>query len=553
MKNKSAKINFLQSAGPWIVSFAFLSGLHLTNVSSELGGNLGGDNVVYYLLSQALATGQGYVDLYLPGHPAHLKYPFLFPLLLTPFHWVFQNPIPAMHVMVALFNAGAAVALGIWSAGRFNSRWTGLGFALVAGTLPRLYLQSGHLLTEPVFMAFCCLALMVSPSEKGEHLKPGRFMLLTLLILAAFFTRTTGVALFMAMCFLLWRTKAFIKRGERKFPAWIALLLIFGISAFFWTMRNRLAGGGQGISYLDYFVNVGRSSSGGITMNDLLMRVYTNIKFHFPFLGNHCFTPAWTAQVPYTYFLVIGYVLLMLVIAGLVLEIRRGLYSAEVFFVASIAIVVLWPFREDRFILPVLPLACFYLLRALEWAFGLIWKPKMASRVLAGVFVVVLVCQGYLVAGFMSDRLADGRAPVSKVYVGGYGPWTRPVVNWAKYDIRFTGVNQATLNLLTDYFIINKVAKKLVPEHSVILSRKPMYTYFFSGRESVPIISKSGPQEQWEYLQEENVGYIIVGLGERESALEPMLAQWPDRFQEVASISPGIVKILKVKRQGEEK
>ncbi|HUT54349.1 MAG TPA: hypothetical protein VM658_13250 [bacterium] len=73
----------------WAAVAVALAILHLTSVSSELGGNLGGDNVIYYLLAKAIAGGQSCVDLYLPGHPAQVKFPFLFPLLPAPFHLLF--------------------------------------------------------------------------------------------------------------------------------------------------------------------------------------------------------------------------------------------------------------------------------------------------------------------------------------------------------------------------------------------------------------------------------------------------------------------------------
>ena len=49
----------------------------------------GGDNVRYYALAKALATGRGYVDLITPGTPTETIYPPGFALLLVPFYWIF--------------------------------------------------------------------------------------------------------------------------------------------------------------------------------------------------------------------------------------------------------------------------------------------------------------------------------------------------------------------------------------------------------------------------------------------------------------------------------
>ena len=433
--------SWLKKKWPWLLVFALLGAVHLTNVSSEFGGNVGGDSVIYYLLGKALATGQGYVDLYLPGHPPHVKYPFLFPLLLAPFHLAFKNPLPAMHAMVALFNVAAAVALGLWAGRRWGSERMGLCLALVFGTLPRLYLQSGHLLTEPLYMAFCFLALLLLPADKGAAMIPGRFALLGLLVLAAFFTRTAGVALALAVGLDLLLRRTTIAAGKRQLPAGVVLLVIFALAAGLWVLRNKLAGA-EGLVYLRHFMVRGNALLGSVGFNELAFQTYNNFKYYFYFLGLHSFTPGWTVPLPYLAFQVIGYGLFAVIVTGLVLELWRGRYGAELFLVLSMVMVILWPFMEDRFLLPVLPLASFYLLRAIKRGLGFIPRPKAASWAMAGIMALVLVCQGYLVTRFAADRLADGRDPKVPVRVEGYGTWERPVINWAKYDLRFIGVDR---------------------------------------------------------------------------------------------------------------
>ena len=124
MKAPFAKTTLREERGlpPRLWPFAAISialfALHLTSASSEIGGHHGGDSVIYYLLGKAIADGKGYVDLHLPGEPVHTQYPPLFPLLLAPFHLVFEKPLFAMHVMVCFFNALAAAGAGhqIWVA-----------------------------------------------------------------------------------------------------------------------------------------------------------------------------------------------------------------------------------------------------------------------------------------------------------------------------------------------------------------------------------------------------------------------------------------------------
>jgi len=503
---------------PFIAIFMALFALHLTCASSEIGGHLGGDSVVYYLLGKALATGKGYVDLYLPGEPIHTQYPPLFPLLLAPFHLIFEKPLFAMHVMVCFCNALAASALGAWAGRRLSNRGLGLLFAAIFGTMPHVYLQSLHLLTEPIYMAFCYLALLALPEKnQAAGLTAKRFAAISILVIAAYFTRSAGIALLPAAAFGLARVKARLKLRTKNFPAWVLLVMLFVLPAALWSFRNHLVET-QGAGYVNQFLlkDPYRVDLGRAGIKDLGERFLNNARQNLPLLSAQAITP--TSLLPHR---TLHLLPLLLVAAGMIKEWRRGDGAAELFFLLSLLITLVWPFQEDlRFLLPILPLAGFYALSGLlSGAQALMSKLKAKKRqnlVMPAAATLLLGAQLLLLAPLVSERFTDRTMPREPVMVAGYGEWSEPVVNWSKYDFLFNGDHQLEVIKLhlTGYLIVNLVAAEITTREAVILSRKPMWTYHLSGRKSVPILHDPRPEIQWNHMVENQVDYIVTGLDE---------------------------------------
>jgi hypothetical protein len=98
---------------------------------------------------------------------------------------------------------------------------------------------------------------------------------------------------------------------------------------------------------------------------------------------------------------------------------------------------------------------------------------------------------------------------------------------------------------------MNYVLANVSPENTVVLSRKPMYTFYLSDRESVPIVPNPNPDWQWNYILERQVDYMIWGLDEE--ALQPMLEEWPGRFKLRAMIEDAaIYKVLRPGTRAED-
>ncbi|MFO8057495.1 MAG: hypothetical protein R6V10_09380 [bacterium] len=535
---------------PWIALFLALSAVHLTAASGEIGGNLGGDSVVYYFLAKAMATGQGYADIYMPGSPPHTRFPFMFPLLLAPFHLVAERPLYAMHVMVALLNGAAAVILGIFLARR-TGKWLGLAFAALFGTIPVIYIQSLHLLSEPLYMAFAFVALLMVeryPAQKGQGTSIKALAVISIVALLAFLTRTAGVALILAVAIALFRERAKVLISKKSLPPWAVFLVMAAVLAAPWIIRNQAASG-ESSEYVGQFLSKDPYNPAAGTMGalDFSKRLMQNSEFYLPDLAGGAFAPAWELQA----LQVVWPLILVLVLAGLIRELWAGHTAAESFTILSLAIVLVWPFYDSRFLVPVIPLSCFYLVRGITWMPDMLLSGKSTVYVLAGVMALLLAFQLFSFSRLVMKRFEPDWMPERPVTIElkeEKHQWRRPAINWAKYHFPRSWKDEKTKDmkmLFTDYIIMNRMLKKLTPQDAVILSRKPMFTYFFSGRKSVPLYWSEEPAEQRQYLLEKEVDYILLGLDE--SVLEETLRERA-MFTEAASLERGISRVLKVDR-----
>ena len=124
------------------------------------------DDGVYLILAKALANGDGYRYLNIPGAPVATHYPPVYPLLLA-LLWKLA-PFPENITIILLANA-ILLAVTAWGLTRFVSRtldWTPSAAAALAlvGTLSLPLLTLATVALSEV----CFLALLVAPSHSAS-------------------------------------------------------------------------------------------------------------------------------------------------------------------------------------------------------------------------------------------------------------------------------------------------------------------------------------------------------------------------------------------------
>jgi hypothetical protein len=194
------------------------------------------DDAIYTVLAKALATGEGYRLINLPGSPHATHYPPGYPLVLAGL-WRIWPSFPDNIVLFKFANAvflGLA-SLGVYALARRRLAWPPLAAAALAlaGTLSIVVLLvTGVILSEPLFMALLFPALLLTESAV-ERPRAGRALRAGFLVGAVSLVRTIGgVALPAALLALLVRRRV---RDGAAFAVGAGLLLCpwqLGVNAY---------------------------------------------------------------------------------------------------------------------------------------------------------------------------------------------------------------------------------------------------------------------------------------------------------------------------------
>ncbi len=542
---------FLTRRRRWVWgSLAVLLGaLYLSAASNQLGGSLGGDNAQYLLLAKALISGQGYVDLSRPDHAPHTKYPPLFPLLIAPLTLLGAHQLLAIHLLICALALTVPFTMAGWVRGQGHSQPAAWAVLLLVAFMPRLYQFLLHLLSDFPFLAFCCLALW-RMAKAGPLSRPRDLGLILAATLAALFTRTAGIALAAALGIEFLRRADLRRLRWARIPWPVWFLVIVGLAFAGWGLRNRLASG-TSITYLNEFLmrDANHPQWGYATPSELASRFAERAYYYLTFmamqvsLGSIFLRGKETVQP--------GFMLLLAPIAlGWASRLRRPDRSAEWFFLFSAGLVCGWWYPDSRFVLPLLPLASFYLLLGL-WKLGA-WIGKWSGRVSAAavgryaagaVGLFILLHQIWLVADQIRVEHTARWEPAHPVQLSNGESWREPIINWAKSDLALETEN--SIQTSTRFLIIHRLAAERVPPNQVILSRKPSITAWFTGRPALNYLANVDAKTQWQFLRQNRVAYVLLAAFVPE--LKALFDDCPRCFQAVITCSdgaPGLYQIV---------
>lgn len=340
------------------------------------------DDGLYAGLATALAHGLGYVHPHLPGTPAAVHYPPLYPAFLTPLFGLFSVSTAALIAKILnLLLAALATGLVAWHAARTelldprSPRWLApalVGAAAIA--IPVLATQS-VLFAEPLFAVLLAAAVILADRGASPWLV-GTAAALALL------TRSIGVAAGAGIvCFML----------ERRTPWRVALKTVtpLAVAAALWGLwvvtHEHGIDGALGLNYGSYGEILRQTglSTLGVSAPDLPRPLEVITLGWIPV--------RWIFHLAAAATLGIG-------LYGLALVARRSAVGFTLVF--YLAILAIWPYPPDRFLWAVLPWL------ALAWAVGAIalWRIHWL-RVPVGILATAVAC-GY---GYYEVRGLSGR------------------------------------------------------------------------------------------------------------------------------------------------
>ena len=356
----------------------------------------GGDNAGYMILGDALISGQGYRDIYLPDRPLHTKYPPLYPLLLA-----VLTPLGALQ----LFKLGslALTTLSVWLTYRMvgqlvDRRSAGLAAGLFAVS-PVLLDYSHYVLSEALFVALVILSLSglercSTDASPGGPPGRARLALWTALVAAAaaFLTRTAGLPLLAAAVLAF----ALARQAKR---AGLAAGMAF-MTAGGWGLYQRKAVGDAtdaAPTYLEemLLLNPYDPSLGTAGPGDLLLRATENAWTYLTYvLPTAMIGRAGALSEADALVALLGLLLGALAFSGWAGRAMKRLGPGELFAVLYVLMLILWPpvWTDQRFLLPLLPLILAYaaagsldLGQRIRERSGRPWSRVAPTAVLAGL------------------------------------------------------------------------------------------------------------------------------------------------------------------------
>ena len=405
------------------------------------------DDAIYVVLAKALANGEGFRMINLPGSPHATHFPPGYPLLLAAL-WKLSPEFPDNIVVFKFVNAVflAATAVGTYklSRSRFELGALGASVTSVVGSLSVVVLIiTGVVLSEPFYMALVIPTLLLTEravEDGSARTAAGAGALIGMLTLV----RTLGVFVLPAALLVMlvrrrWRS-ALILTG-------VAMLFIIPwqlwVSAYQSEMPSPLVGkyGSYGQWLADGYRAGGRSFARAVLAK--------NTDELFGFLGYL------TMPVPPVWPRLLSLGTLILTLGLGAWSVRRRLPVTLVFLLGYSAVILAWPFEPTRF--------------------ALVWWPVLAALFVAGVRAVWRWRPSALPAHGL--RFALGAAML--LVVGGYGAYNlRGIRQKWWVNIQSDGGTRAKP-------IAEWVARSTTP-NDVLITDHDLIVYLYTGRRAVP-------------------------------------------------------------------
>ncbi len=439
----------------------------------------GGDNIAYYALTRALATGQGYVDLIAPGARPETVYPPGYPALLVPFYWLFGGSIVALKIQSLI--AGAIVLAATWGIAardRGLPAWAPVAAVWLVGLAPVFLMYTRFVLSDMSYTAIVVLALWAFSHASGgdPRARPSMrwWVVGCVLMLLGFWVRTAGVALIGGV--LCW---ALLRRHWRHAGIVLVAVLAGAIPWLWWTAERPPAT----VGYLQQVRSADRldPESGAIQIMEFVERAWNNLSYYVQIDLPQLFWPVF--PIPTSVRLVGAVVGVALVIIGVSsLFRRRGPAVWDLYTLATLLVLLLWPWRGDRFFLTLVPFVWLYVLTGLDRVSSIVtgrrWIGPLAAAALALVLLVGVL------------RTMPAQWVYTRAYLDGDDMAGYPTF-WQ------------------DYFEAAKWIGEENPQ-AVIAARKPTFAWYWSEQPSLVYPFHGDPDRTWAFLRRRGVTHIIV-------------------------------------------
>ena len=482
-----------------VLFFTFIS---FYNQSFDKKVDLNGDNVSYYILSQAIADGEGFTNIHQPQQTAHNHYPPGYPFILATASTLFTDNIDFLKKVNGFFLI-LSIGLIFFIVLEITEN-THLAFVVSLFCILNYHLlrYSVIMMSEVPFLFFSTLVLwLLLKTDFEKAIKTNyTFLGLVLVLAATYYIRSTGLALFGGIALFL-----LIKKH------WSYLIgLVGGFIALIlpWFIRSQSLGGS---SYAKQLVrkNPYRPELGTMELSDWFTRFWENLQRYITReipsgLFNYISTPQYKEEIT-TEEWVIGLLILAVILFGL-FRLKRFFYILLFYFGASFAILLLWPdvWYGIRFVLPLIPFLLFLFTYGLQQLFVLIAQLAKNQKFQTAAFYLPL---------FLVVFVPSYTEPLEKLELIGKANYTKAYNN---------------------YFNLAKWIRINTESDAVTSCRKGQLFYLYSKKPTVGYLNTLNAEELVEDLAEKGVDYVVIdqlGYSSTGRYLVPAAQKYTAKFQ----------------------
>ena len=353
-----------------------------------------------------------------------------------------------------------------------------------------------------------------APSERHNIFRAdNNYWLIILIALVALYTqliRTVGISIFVALVIYFLLARRFREAG--------IILGVFAFGALLQAWLN-LRNGGSVVS-ASYELQVFNGS-----IPEKIGQMWSNILGYFSEVLASSLVPAFgekiTSLVGPAIPLLANTIIILLVIFGLVLSLKKFQLMDIYFVIYVLAILAFWNPRvgsvKARFLIPIIPFLYFYLIQGVKWGINKLTKNNLISstRVVTGVAALIILL-------LLARNLQDWRNPVK--------------------------------NQMTDLSIGTDWVSQNAPSDAIVMVNEPVPAYVHAQRKTVAYPNDG--QDLEKYLNNQGIDYIVISpklqsprttkLDElAETQILPILESNPNRFVVVYSNSEYNVTVYK--------
>ncbi len=449
------------------------------------------DDSVYTILAKSLAQSGAYGLINSPGQPAQSAFPFGYPLLLSPFAFLFPGNLDALKAL-SLFATLLNAALIFWGWRYFSKRksfWWALAVAGLYLFSPLTISHTRMVMSEPVFTTFCLASMILA--EQAVRRTPGRWwsVMTSFALFFVIFTRSVGIVL-VAIIFAylliikgkaIWNQLALVVLETLVLVGVLVAISPIGLAALL------------PVRYIDSLARYG--SSAQVSDAQAVPVNYSRIRYQLRTIERHLEADIPGIVIPVqsqsaqalanrigipSLPLVLGFLVSGLIALGYLRWFDgEGLSVIRLFPVLYMGVLTVWTWVDPRLLYPIQPQLQFGFLLGIE---GILFPIRLFQDRIAplrhwGKLIPALIAAGLLsVFIYQSFRIDDSRSHVGDLFAR------------------------------TRWFGSNSVAS------DIIMTEQPQTDFIYSGRKTVPYPeSLSSPEDLEVYLGKNNITYILIG------------------------------------------